>query len=94
MECPICLEPIVDRDGITLNCCAQRLHAQCYVRCLPTCPLCRAKHDVRIEVSEAPDPVPDPVPAPSCARCISAFSTLVMVGLLTVMAITNFQKCS
>ena len=90
MECPICLEPIGDRDGITLNCCAQRLHAQCYVRCLPTCPLCRAKHDVRIEVSE--DPVP--VPAPSCARCISAFSTLVMVGLLTVMAITNFQKCS
>jgi len=92
MECPICLEALGDRDGVTLNCCAQRLHAPCYVRTVqanPACPLCRAKHDVRIEVSEEVQ-----VPSPSqCAQCLRALGTATMYGFITVFIVSNFQRC-
>jgi hypothetical protein len=91
MECPICLDVLEDRAGITLNCCGQRLHTRCYVRCLPLCPLCRANHEKVIE-----DPVPDPDPdqVPGCARtCIHAFSTITTIAV-TIFIITNLQQCS
>jgi hypothetical protein len=38
-ECPVCLEPL-EGTIVTLGCCHNRVHIQCY---LDTCPLCRSR---------------------------------------------------
>lgn len=38
-ECPVCLESL-EGTIVTLGCCKNRLHVQCYVS---PCPLCRAQ---------------------------------------------------
>ena len=54
-ECPVCLEQ--NTDFVSL-CCKKHFHNECFLKCAPTCPLCRA-HFVRVpEVEpEAPQPM-------------------------------------
>lgn len=52
-ECPICLEPLTGTI-VTLGCCHNQVHIQCYVE---KCPLCRAP-------LPKPEHVAVPVPVP------------------------------
>lgn len=56
-ECPVCLEALTG-TVVTLGCCKNQLHVQCYVS---PCPLCRAPlPEVRAEHVVVPVPVPVP----------------------------------
>jgi hypothetical protein len=59
-ECPICLEPLTGTI-VTLGCCRNKIHIQCY---LEKCPLCRAPlpHPRPPEHIIVPIPVPRPEP--------------------------------
>ena len=42
-ECPICFEPNENSTTVHVHCCKQTMHLNCYYKCLPTCPMCRAE---------------------------------------------------
>jgi hypothetical protein len=54
-ECPICLSVLENNDIITVSCCKQHMHAECYMEFLLktdnyTCPLCREPINYRLEI--------------------------------------------
>lgn len=42
-DCPVCLEKLGNAPNVTTHCCKQVIDLQCYLKCLPKCPLCRAE---------------------------------------------------
>jgi hypothetical protein len=53
-DCPVCLEALTGGTVVTLGCCKNRVHVQCYVT---RCPFCRKELPVPTHVA-----VPVPVP--------------------------------
>lgn len=87
-ECPVCLEPL-DGTIVTLGCCHNRLHVQCYV---DKCPLCRAQLPVPTHVA-IPVPVPVPVvhvrapPPGKFSHIPPVLGTLLGIGLVIALCI-------
>jgi len=85
-ECPVCLEPL-EGTIVTLGCCHNRVHIQCYV---DKCPFCRAQLP-KPEHIIVPVPVPVPVAPPPQTRTqklivvFPAIGTLMAVGMIMVI---------
>jgi hypothetical protein len=88
-ECPVCLEPLTG-TVVTLGCCHNRVHIQCY---LEKCPLCRAQLP-KPEHVVVPIPVPAVPPPQTRAQKLvivfPAIGSLFAVGL--VMVIVNTPR--
>jgi len=84
-ECPVCFEPL-EGTIVTLGCCHNRVHIQCY---LEKCPFCRAQ-------LPKPEHVIVPVPAipPQATRIqkfiiiFPAIGTLMAIGMIMVVMST------
>lgn len=55
--CPLCTDELSGkRTLVIMNCCSgQVIHAECYAKCLPRCPFCRAQQSkdiFKVEVIE------------------------------------------
>ena len=88
-ECPVCLEPL-EGTIVTLGCCHNRVHIQCYVE---KCPFCRVQLPKPEHVS-VPVPVPTVPPPQTRAQKLvivfPAIGSLFAVGL--VMVIVNTPR--
>lgn len=85
-ECPVCLEPLTG-TVVTLGCCRNSVHIQCYVE---KCPLCRAPLP-RPEHVAVPIPVAvviqEPIRTQKLNQIRHMVMTLLTVGL--IISITN-----
>lgn len=85
-ECPVCLEPL-EGTIVTLGCCHNRVHIQCY---LDKCPFCRSQLP-RPEHVIVPVPVPVPAIPPPQTRTqklivvFPAIGTLMAIGMIMVI---------
>ena len=85
-ECPVCLEPL-EGTIVTLGCCHNQVHIQCY---LEKCPLCRAQLPKPDHVV-VPVPVAVPPPQTRAQKLVIVFpaiGSLFAVGLIMVIVNT------
>ena len=94
MECPVCLELLYEKDGVTVNCCGHGFHSQCYTRAIQmnaSCPLCRAKHEVDVVIQVEPEPAAEPI---GCRPCLALFQLVVFaIGIVNIVVFTRPIKC-
>jgi len=54
-ECPVCLECLDEELGYVTECCKQKFHEECFIRCIEfngKCPTCRRAHLVQVEETQ------------------------------------------
>ena len=54
-ECPVCLECLDEELGYVTECCKQKFHEECFIKCIEfngKCPTCRRMHLVQVEVTQ------------------------------------------
>jgi hypothetical protein len=82
-ECPLCFESIDKKTIVSLNCCShQKIHIECYSKCLPKCPFCR---------KEQPDILPRIVVVTDWKKvtksiCVSFFASACLTIFVTIHA--------
>jgi hypothetical protein len=86
-ECPICLDPCDEEQGIVTQCCKKYFHETCFDKCIQLngrCPTCRKAYTpVLVEVSVGM----------SWRPCIPlCLGTLVIVTFIASIAYTSVNK--
>ena len=85
-DCPVCLEALTG-TVVTLGCCRNRIHIQCYVT---RCPFCREELPVPLHVT-VPMPVPVPIQVHVTApRRKTSVTASVLAALFTGTFIGSF----
>ena len=94
-ECPVCLDPL-EGTIVTLGCCHNHVHIQCYVE---KCPLCRAPLPLprNTEPNQIIVPIPvavtrEPTRIQKIMVVFPAVGSLFAVGLIMLLMNTTPRK--
>lgn len=83
-ECPICFEHYGTSPTVQVHCCKKTMHLNCYSRCVPMCPFCRAHQ---------PPVLPVHIIVTDWPKVTKAITTSIMIGACFTIIVLQTTKC-
>jgi hypothetical protein len=98
-ECPICLNVLENNDIITVSCCKQHMHAECYMQFLlkttnHNCPLCREPINYRLEIEPLREIIIIERNEQNIDRNINMFGYRLCYGISSLILLTYIYNYS